>query len=567
MSQAKNYWLRKSIGRRQLLRGVGVGTAGVASLTLIGCGNDDKSAAGSDGRGAPATTTPVPQTTAVIRKRGGTLTFGYHQDPAFLSPRLSRSGFDNAFLLVHGDNYIYVKSDGTTDPALSLFSSTETPDASTHVGKLRAGVKFHDGTPLNAQAVKAHLEYLLDQKKAAKFGYRSLIETIGSIEATDETTVRIKLSQPDAGFVSALAVAPGIPFSIAQVDKLGDAEILNPAMTGPYKVSSYRSGSDFSFDKNPEYWGPKDKEPYLDKIVFRAITQDETRAAALESGEIDAIWFAGSNDTTLRLSKNTNFQGRSFQVGPTLLTVNQNKAPLTDLRLRKAIAHAIDKRRILEAIFQGQGAVATSMLPSGTYGYLAYDPYPYDVKKAKELVAASGATTPIKIQYAFGGTPPSASAQLEASLYKQMLDDVGFDVQLENVAGSNAIFDALFTNKSHHIGAFSTGVRPDPVAQFALYSTSTSFYNAGGATSDPAQKQLDELVSKARATLDPKEREKLVFDAGKLQADNVFSQIPIVARIRWVFAKPSVEGITDPEFVNTPAGASFRARFLSLKNA
>ena len=566
MSEQSNYWLRP-LNRRKLLRGAGVGATGLAGVALVGCGDDDDNSAGGPTGGLPATTTPVPQSTPVVRKRGGTLTFGYHQDPAFLTPRLSRSGFDNAFLLVPGDNYIYVKADGKIDAGLSLFSSSETPDASTHVGKLRPNVKFHDGTSLNARAVKAHLEYLLDATKATKFGYRSLIETIKSIDTPDETTVRINLSQPDAGFISALAVAPGIPFSIAQVDKLGDAEILNPAMTGPYKVSGYRSGSDFTFDKNPDFWGPKDKEPYLDKIVYKAITQDETRAAALEAGELDAIWFAGSNDTTLRLSKITKFQARSFQVGPTLLTVNQNKAPLTDLRLRKAISHAIDKKRILEAIYQGQGAIAKSMLPSGTYGYLDYDPFPYDVKAAKDLVSAASGGTPVKISYAFGGTPPSASAQLAASLYKQMLDAVGFDVSLENVAGSNAIFDALYTNKTHHIGEFSTGVRPDPVAQFALYSTSTAFYNAGGATTDPAQKQMDDLVSKARAALDTKEREKLVFELGKLQADNVFSQIPIVARVRWVFAKPTVEGITDPEFVNTPAGASFRARFLSLKDA
>ncbi len=566
MNEGSNYWLRR-INRRNLLRGAGASAAGLAGLALAGCGDDDDSPDSGTGSGLPATTTPVPLSTPVVRKKGGTLNFGYHQDPAFLTPRLSRSGFDNAFLLVHGDNYIYVKADGNIDSNLSLFASSETPDASTHIGKLRPNVKFHDGTALNSRAVKAHLEYLLDANKATKFGYRSLIETIKSIDTPDETTVRMNLSQPDAGFISALAVAPGIPFSIAQVDKLGDGEILNPAMTGPYKVTGYRSGSDFTFEKNADFWGPKDKEPYLDKIVYRAITQDETRAAALEAGELDAIWFTGSNDTTLRLSKNTKFQGRSFQVGPTLLTVNQNKAPLTDLRLRKAIAHAIDKKRILEAIYQGQGAVAKSMLPSGTYGYLDYDPYPYDVAAAKALVSAASGGSPVKITYAFGGTPPSASAQLEASLYKQMLDAVGFDVTLENVAGSNAIFDALFANKTHHIGAFSTGVRPDPVAQFALYSTSTAFYNAGGATTDPVQKQMDDLVSRARATLDAREREKLVFDLGKMQADNVFSQIPIVARVRWVFARPAVEGITDPEFTNTPAGASFRARFLSLKDA
>ncbi|MEX2230484.1 MAG: ABC transporter substrate-binding protein [Dehalococcoidia bacterium] len=566
MSEHYHPWTHRTLSRRRMLRGAGLGALGLAGAALIGCGGEDETPATPSGGAAATATGPTPAASATqaATPRGGTLKFAYHADPAYLTPRFSRSGFDNAFLLVSGDNYVYVKADGTVDPERGLFPQFEYPDPATFVAKLRPDVKFHDGSVLDAEAVKAHLEYLMDPEKAAKFGYASLLSTISAIDTPDAETVSIKLTTADVGFVSALAVAPGIPFSVAAVDQFGDTEILKPVMTGPYKVDDYTSGAGWTYSRNEAFWGPKEREPYLDKLEFRAITQDETRAAAVESGDVDATWFPSSSETTLRLSKSGDLQSRSFEAGPTLFTVNQNMPPLDNLKLRQAIAHAIDKAKILQADFQGQGAVAQSMLPSGTFGYLAHDPYPYDVAKAKALVLASGEPTPIKIKYALAGTPPSAGATLTASLYKEMLDAVGFDVQIENVTGNNAIFDALFANKTHHVGPFSTGVRPDPVAQFALYATSDAFYNAGRDTADPAQAAIDELVGKARAELNDEAREALLFDIQRLLHDNVFAQIPIVARIRWAFAGKNVGGFDDPEFLNTPAGASFRARLLWL---
>lgn len=571
MNHEPNYFGRR-VSRRQALRGAGLGVAGLTAAALIGCGDDEDSpgtggtaatggGTATGGGMATVTSTGTP-VAADARTRGGTLTFAYHQDPAFLSPRLSRSGYDNAFLMVSGDSYVYIKADGNVDLERSLFEQTEFAEDTQLRATLRSNIQFHDGSPFNSEAVKAHLEYLMDENRADKFGYASLLSTIDTIDTPDDQTVVFNLSQVDAGFMSGLAVAPGIPFSVAAVEANGDDEILNPVMTGPYKVQSYTSGAGWSYVRNDDFWGPESGTPFLDQIDFVGIPQAETRGAALEAGDVDVTWFVSSDSTTARLSGLSDLQGRSFESGPSLFTINQAMAPLDDIRVRQALAHSIDKEKILESEFQGQGGIAYSMLPTNTFGWVEHNPYPFDPAKARQLMDAVGADVTLK--YAFGGSPPSATTQLVASLYQEMFAPAGIKLELENVPGSGAIFDALFENRTHHVGPFTTGVRPDPVAQYALYATDEAFYNAGRDSTDPEQAELTRMVAEARATLDDEERRAMVEEIGRKQLDNVFSQIPIVARIRWSFAGSNVVGFDDPEYLNTPAGASFRARLLSL---
>ena len=537
---------------------------GLAAAALFGCG-DKKEATPSRTLGPQPTVGAVGTVVAAnARKRGGTLKFGYHTDPGFLSPRLSRSGFDNAFMLAYGDNYVYTDAKGAVKLDWSLFDQMEYKDASTLNVRLRSGVKFHDGSPLDSAAAAAHIDYVRDPKKATKFGYTALLASLDKIETPDAQRMVFKLKTPDVGFLSAFAVQPGMPFSIKQVEKLGDDEILKPIMTGPYKTDVFQSAAGWTVVKNDAYWGPKEGAPFLDKMEFKIITQSETRGAAMEAGDLDATWFSGADATTLRLSKNTNLQARSFEVGPSLLSINQSRPPTNNLKVRQAVASAIDKARLLQIEYQGQGQVAKSMLPSDTFGYDAYDPYPYNVEKAKQFLKDSGVASPA-ITLAYGGDSANATTQLIVAAYKEMLDAAGFKTVVENVPGPSGIQEAMFTKESHNLGLFSTGVRPDPVAQFSLYLSKDANFNAGVKTStDPAQLQLNELIAKAKVELDDRKREEILKQISKVHLDNVIAQIPVVARIRWAFAKKNVQGFNHPEYLNTPAGAGFRPFLLSL---
>ena len=550
------------VSRRRMLQLTGLGAGAAAFLAACG-GGESSDTSGSSGSSAPASQGTASSGAATSTKpRGGTVKIAYHQDPAYLSPRASRSGFDPNFLMVNGDSYIYIKPDGTVDPANSLVEKYEFPDPSTLVFTLRKGVKFHDGTDFNAEAVKAHISYLTDKTKAKDFGYAAVFESVSSMETPDASTVRFSFKEPNPSFPAGLSVQPGIPFSIAQIDKLGDDERLKPALTGPYKVDSYTSGSGWTYVKNPEFWGPKEGIPYLDKVEFVVLTERAPRGAALEAGDVDVAWFDDSDDTTVRLSKDKAFQQAKMFAGPTLLALNANKAPLDNLKVRQAIASATDKAKVLDVINKGQGSVSKGgLLPPGTFGAVEHNPYPYDLAKAKQYLQESGLPTPVRIRLIYSGSGSSNPSALTAQIYQASLNSIGFQVELDNQVG-NAQFDEMFDKGNAHLCVFSTGVRPDPDPQFSLYVTSYAYYNAGRASKDPAQAKLDDLVAKGRVELDQKKREVIYQDVTKTMLDNVLVAIPIVDRVRWVFAKPKVGGIDDPGFMNTPAGSSFRARLL-----
>jgi peptide/nickel transport system substrate-binding protein len=551
------------------LRAAGVAGMGFAAAWLAACGGGDSKEGSNAGTaasgGQAAATAGSGGAPAAARRRGGTLRIGYHEDPGYLSPRASRSGFDPNWLMVNGDSYIYVKPDGTIDPANSLFQKYEFTDPTTLVFSVRQGVKFHDGTALTAEAVKAHLSYLMDKTKAKDFGYASILQPVASIETPDPSTVKFTLKEPSPGLLPGLGVQPGTPFSVALVEKQGDDERLKPALTGPYRVDAYTSGGGWSYVKNADFWGPKEGTPYLDKIEFRVLTEVAARGAALEAGDVDIAWFGDSDDTTLGLSKNRKFKQAKMFAGPTLLALNANKPPLDNLMVRQAVASAIDKAKVLDVINKGQGAVAKGgLLPPGTYGAIDHNPYPFDLNKAKQYLQQSGVSGPVKLKLTYGGTGSSTPSATTAQLYQSTLQAAGFQVELENTPG-NSQFDVMFDQGNSHLLVFSTGVRPDPDAQFALYATSFAYYNAGRTSKDPSQAKLDELVSKGRVELDTKKREQIYHEITKVMLDNVLVAIPIIDRVRWVFAQQKVAGIDDPGFLNTPAGASMRARLLSME--
>jgi peptide/nickel transport system substrate-binding protein len=553
-------WTR-TLSRRAFVHSACWGLLGLAGAYLTACGGSRQTERTSN---VPSTATTGDAAPAAVRK-GGSIKIGYHQDPGYLSPRESRSGYDPNFLLVNGDSYVYLKSDGTPDLTSSLVESYEFPEPTALIFHLRPNVQFHDNTPFNAEAAKAHLSFLMDKKKASNFGYAAILQPVQAIDTPDSRTIRLRLKEPNPALVGGLGTQPGIPFSITQVEKLGDAEILKPALTGPYRVDSYVSASGWTYVRNDAFWGPKDGTPFLDKIEFRVLTEVQARAAALEAGDVDVAWFDDSNETTLRLSKDRRWQQRKFQAGPTLLALNHNKPPLDNLKVRQAIASAIDKAKILEVINQGQGEIAkTGLLPAGTYGAIEYDPYPYDVNKAKRYLQESGLPQPVKLKLIYGGSGTTTLTARTAQLYQAMLNAVGFSVDIENTPG-NSQFEVMFDRGDAHLSVFSTGVRPDPDPQYSLYATSYAYYNAGRESKDPAQARLDDLVAKARVELDAKKREQLYHEISKVLLDNVFVAIPIVARVRWVFARPGIGGVDHPEFVNTPAGAGFRPRFLWLQ--
>ncbi len=554
VNREDSYWGRRRLSRRRILQGTATGASGLLGAALVGCGDDDD----GGGSGAPvgiptarATSTPV-----ATRNKGGTLKFAF-TIPTRVSPRGATGGTHQEYLNVLGDSYVYINSKGEFDPKLSLWQSWEQPDGQTINAKIRPNVKFHDGTVFDANAVKRHLDFMTVAKNVPNFGFFSWFENYDSVTVIDSSTVRLKSKTPDASFLGIFGLAPGVPFSLNQVDKLGDDEMRQPAMTGPYLLKSYKEESGMLMEANPEYWG----ERTFDTIDWQHIADSKIRAATLQSGDLDAVWYIASDESTLILSKDSTYKNFPLSVAPESLEMNHARPGLRDLRVRQAIASALDKKKVVEVVMRTQGRpTLTGLMPPNTWGALEYEKYPFDLKAAKQYLDASGVQTPLKLVYGYSGTAAANQAQLTTiQIYQEGLRQIGIELELKNTPVASTVANSEWQKGELDFVQGSPGVRPDPSIQYNIYLSSKASLAPGARYStDPIHKDIDAKIQKSLETFDRNEREKIFHDLHRTMIDNVVCRVPTIDRVRWFFHRNTV--VAADEVVNAPGGASFRLR-------
>lgn len=548
----QSYWTRRQASRRRVLKGSFAGAGGLLGAALVGCGSED-----DDGPPAAAATAAAGASPVVVqRNKGGKLRFGF-TIPTRVSPRGATGGTHQEYLNVLGDSYVYINSKGELDPSLSLWQSWEQPDSQTITAKLRPGVKFHDGTPFDAASVKRHLEYMTVAKNVPNFGFFSWFENFQSVEAVDAMTVRLKSKTPDASFLGIFALAPGVPFSLQQVEKLGEDEMKQPAMTGPYLLKSYKDEGGMLMEANPEYWG----ERTFDSIDWQHIADSKIRAASLEAGDLDAVWYIASDESTLQLSKDQTYKNYALSVAPASLEMNHARPALRDLRVRQAVASALDKKKVIDVVSRSQGRpTLTGLMSPNTYGALEYEKYPFDLKAAKQYLAAAGVTTPLKLVYGYSGTAATAPAELTTmQIYQEDLRQIGIDLELSNVPVASSVANSAWQKGELDFVNGSPGVRPDPAIQYNIYLSSKASLAPGARLStDPIHQTVDGMIQKSLETFDRKEREKIFHDLHRTMVDNLLCRVQTIDRVRWFFHRKTV--VASPEVVNAPGGASFRLR-------
>lgn len=270
------------------------------------------------------------------------------------------------------------------------------PDATTWTLYLRKGVKFHDGTPFNATAVKFTIDRILDPKVGATVG--GAYAMIKSVEIKDTYTVVIK-TDPHPPFMRLFWYGPSAIVSPTQVQKLGADFHKQLVGTGPYKLVEHVRGSHIKLVANSEYWGGK---PKIDTIIVKPITEAGARLMALEAGEVDFVYHVPPADIP-RLEKNPNIQ---IILGmPTRAmhaAMNTQWGPFKDKKVRQALNYAVDKNAINQRIFQGRAEVMDAPINNRSFGYYKAGPYPYDPAKAKQLLKEAGYPDGFEITLRYG---------------------------------------------------------------------------------------------------------------------------------------------------------------------
>lgn len=262
-------------------------------------------------------------------------------------------------------------------------------DGLTYTFTLRPGVRFHDGTAVDAAAVKFSLERLLNPQ--VRVPNRHLFAAIRSVDVVNDTTVRIQLKEVNPLLLPNLGGATAAILSPAAVQRAGDRFSVAPvgAGTGPYMFKEWRRGEGILIERNPNYWGRK---PVFEEVMFRVVPDAGTRLAQLLAGDVHMSMLPPAPDVK-GLRQNARVTVVEAPTDRTIfLVLNTQWGPLKDVRVRQALNYAINKKAILSSILFDLGTVAVSPCPPMMFGHqtVAQGGWPYNPVKAKQLLAEAG---------------------------------------------------------------------------------------------------------------------------------------------------------------------------------
>src|SRR6266540_1225876 len=375
---------------------------------------------------AVATQTAPAAALAGAPKRGGRLRVSLVSDPTNLDPHTSTATTET-----YVQRQVYdplVDLDANLNPVPLLAQAWEQPDPTTLIFKLRPGIKFHDGTELDAAAVKWHFERQLDP--ATKAFNRTLLESIKAVDAVDSTTVRLSLKEPDAALLLTIANSgAGRVVPKSAFDKFGaDGLVRNPVGSGPFKFVEWVQGSHITLRRNDSYW-QKDL-PYLDEIVFRTVPDSGVKLTELRTGNSDFI------DDFLVRDANTIKGDQAFEVsmvpglGYLRIELNHGKPPFDNKPLRQAFAAAVNRSAIDRVVFLGSGAIAQGPIPPNSWAYdkelRGWGP-PANPELAKQKLVEGGQSSGFKFTFDVN----NATQRVQISqLVQEQLRQVGMEMEI-----------------------------------------------------------------------------------------------------------------------------------------
>jgi peptide/nickel transport system substrate-binding protein len=434
---------------------------------------------------------------ASAQKQGGSITVGLELDIPGFDP-LKVGVFDTSAEIAASsifDTLTYLDDKGEPQPKLAL-SWTHSDDYKIWTFKLRPGVKFHDGTPFNAQAVKENFDRQKDPANKCRCAF--YISFIHDVQALDELTVVYNLNDPSVN-LPAIITVQGVNFVIQSPTAWktrGDDYNRNPVGTGPYILKSWTAGDRMVLEKNPDYWNKG--HPYLDRITLKPLPDAQSRFASLQSGEADIIWDDEADaDNIQKAQKDPKLAVHAYAgSGAAVNAINTKVAPLDDLRVRQALVMAIDRKKWSQALTNGLARPATNPYGDGSWVKCKDDgALPYDVEKAKALIKDYG--KPVEFKMIVTATPRGrAGGQVLQQFWKQ----IGANMEIEQI--DQASFPPrAFMRQFQIIGWRIIDLADPDVQMYANFHTGSPVALAN--YSDP---ELDRLLEHARTTPDVDKR-------------------------------------------------------------
>ena len=486
------------------------GAAVAAALTLTACaGGGAGGAAGAQGGGLDVDLSNLATTTEPGTQPVDVVNWNLPYEPLSIDPWFSFNYAENTVIANMCESLMRMNPDLSTSPGLA--ESVATPDDTTYVYTLRDGVTFWDGTPLTPADVVYSLGRQVGPETPSY--YNEYFLSVESVEQTGDREVTVKLKQPDALFEQAMSVAAGAIVQKAAAEAAGE-QFGTPQggmqCTGPFALDAWKAGKSIDLVKNENYWDAE-LAPKVEKLSFSFIADESTAINALRSGDVDGQFFYLPPTGLGQLESSdavTTTYGKSF-VFWTLASATE-EGPLSDPRVREALLQSIDRQAVADVVFQGAAIAAPTLAGPDYWGDRAdiFEPAwsefsaKSDPAKAKELLGEVGdLSKPITI--AIQGS--SAVHEQTANLLQAAGQAVGLTIETKVVPVEqygNLYFDP---EARKGIDAFFTtwyGNVTDPLDVYQVF-TEGGMSNFGNYT------EVSDLISQARAELDPTARAEL----------------------------------------------------------
>lgn len=498
-----------------------------AGLALSGCGGPSQTSSGGKG-GAPVS--------------GGSIVYGADREPLCLDPHnngdMPQTYVARQFL----DSLVSERRDGTVVPWLAD-SWTVSPDGLTYTFKIKQGVKFHDGEPLDAAAVKANFDQMLDPATQSLTDAGYLKPYYGSSRAVDPVTFEIKLSKPYSALLPVLSQAFfGIESPKAMARGLG-ANCQSPVGTGPFKVKEWIHGQSVELDRNPDYnSAPADAKhqgpAYLDHVSWKFLEDGSVRFAAVQAQGADLIFNPPpQQNAALKNDPNLALQEFTHTGQPNGLALNTTRAPFTDIAVRQAFIHGANAEAAVKSAYLGvfnweHGPLSsTTPFVDDSLG----EAYKHDPDKANQLLDAAGWTqrdgdgfrtkdgkqlTATAVYSSDPGDTPPADVTLYQDI-QAAEKEIGFNLVLKPIPQDQ--YYAAFTDPDAYdalAGAYWNS--PTPLVLSIVYSTDSLKLAPGNNMSWVQNPAIDGPLHEVAASSEPEQQQHLYTTVQKLVAENAY---------------------------------------------
>jgi len=383
-------------------------------------------------------------------------------------------------------------------------------DATEFTLKLRKGIKFHDGQPFNAAAVKVNLDRRLDPRAGTKFGF--LVSQIASVTVIDEYIVKIKTKIPFSPLLSHLTYTTNGIQSPMALKRSWNKPLIMPIGTGPFIFKEWVPGNRVGMVQNDDYWGTK---PFLSELIFRAIPEDASRVAALEKGAVHVATQIPSSDlATLRGNPKIMIL-QTPSVKTIYMGFHCGKEPFTDRRVRQALNYAVNKEAIVNHSLEDGGRVSDAPISPGVFGYAPIQRYEYNVEKARTLLAQAGFPEGFETTLTFPAGRHFGDSAVVNAVTEDLLN-VGVKVDVQMMEWEPYLSYLLQEQDAgdHKIFLLGWGCVTGN-ADYGLYFLfhSTEWPKKGLNLSFFKNEWVDQLLDLARRTADPKGQKKIYKEA------------------------------------------------------